>query len=487
MIKNERQYRITKVQAQKFERALATVQEKPDRDIHPVFQKVERTALLSQWEDLQTQLREYEELQSGKAKIPAEIESLEDLPKILIKARIASGLTQKDLAECLGIKEQQIQRYEATDYRMASFARLLEIADALGIRRRKDVSMPKAKVSLENLFRRLKKAGLEYEFITNRLIPRHLLATLESNSYDEKEKTESFCLQMAEILGSVFGWTTDSILGPSALKMDAAKTGGVNFKVPSRAESRRLDAYVLYAHYLALLVLETTKGIPKSRIPVDPDELRQEVETGFGSVTFENVLRYVWGLGIPVLPLTDPGAFHGACWRVEWRNIIVLKQRTHSLARWLFDLLHELRHTAQDPGKKELSLIEASPTSKERRESPDEETASQFAGDVILCGRAEELAQICVEEAKGRLEWLKRAVPRVADQENVAVDALANYMAFRLSLQGENWWGAAENLQATDSRPSEIARNILLEHTRLDELNELDRDLLMLTLSGEEA
>ena len=117
MIKNERQYRITKAQAQKFERALETVQEKRKqrKKLHPLLQKVERQALRYQLEDLQAQLKEYEELQSGEISIP-EIESLEELPLILIKARIASGLTQKELAKRLGLKEQQVQRYEANDY-----------------------------------------------------------------------------------------------------------------------------------------------------------------------------------------------------------------------------------------------------------------------------------------------------------------------------------------------------------------------------------
>ena len=68
----------------------------------------------------------------------------------------------------------------------------------------------------------------------------------------------------------------------------------------------------------------------------------------------------------------------------------------------------------------------------------------------------------------------------------MAVYGLANYMAFRLSLQDINWWGTAENLQITDSDPWEIARNILLEHIKLEEINELDRSLLMLALSNEE-
>ena len=71
--------------------------------------------------------------------------------------------------------------------------------------------------------------------------------------------------------------------------------------------------------------------------------MRQAVLSTYGAITFEHTLRYVWSLGIPVLPLRDPGAFHGACWRIDGRNIIVLKQRTLSLARWLADLLHEVR------------------------------------------------------------------------------------------------------------------------------------------------
>jgi len=65
----------------------------------------------------------------------------------------------------------------------------------------------------------------------------------------------------------------------------------------------------------------------------------------------------------------------------------------------------------------------------------------------MLDGRAEELAEQCVTAAKNRVELLKNAVPSVAQSGGVQVDALANYMAFRLSLQGINWWGAANNLQ----------------------------------------
>ncbi|WP_448040650.1 helix-turn-helix domain-containing protein [Bradyrhizobium liaoningense] len=51
----------------------------------------------------------------------------------LIVARIARGLTQKELARKLGLKEQQIQRYEADRYRSISLANFQRIASVLGV------------------------------------------------------------------------------------------------------------------------------------------------------------------------------------------------------------------------------------------------------------------------------------------------------------------------------------------------------------------
>lgn len=112
--------------------------------------------------------------------------------------------------------------------------------------------------------------------------------------------------------------------------------------------------------------------------------------------------------------------------------------------------------------------------------------ATQFAGDVVLAGRAEELAERCVQAARGSVERLKATVPRVAARENVPADALANYMAFRLALQGINWWGAATNLQATGPDPWQIARDFLLEQENFERLNDVDHHLLLRALSDVE-
>ena len=99
--------------------------------MHPLIAKAQEDALRSQLADLESELREYESLKAGEFQIDG-LKAVADLPTTLIKARIAQGLSQKDLAERLGLKEQQIQRYEATDYASASLTRIKEIVSALG-------------------------------------------------------------------------------------------------------------------------------------------------------------------------------------------------------------------------------------------------------------------------------------------------------------------------------------------------------------------
>ncbi len=135
MIKNERQYRITKNQADRFSQTLDSLRRRSmeaREAVHPLIAKAQEDALRSQLSDLEEQLREYESLKAGNFEIE-DLNVVAELPTALIKARIAQGLSQKELAERLKLKEQQIQRYEATDYASASLARIKEVVSALGV------------------------------------------------------------------------------------------------------------------------------------------------------------------------------------------------------------------------------------------------------------------------------------------------------------------------------------------------------------------
>ena len=133
MIKNERQYRITKAQADRFSQTLRSLRRRSGgaEGVHPVIAKAQEDALRSQIADLKDEMREYESLKAGEAQLDG-LNLVTDLSVLLIRARISQGLSQRELAERIGVKEQQVQRYEATDYASASLSRIREVADALG-------------------------------------------------------------------------------------------------------------------------------------------------------------------------------------------------------------------------------------------------------------------------------------------------------------------------------------------------------------------
>jgi len=142
MIRNERQYKITKGQIKKFKSALEEF-EKQKPKAHPMLVKAQKDAMSSELAVLEGQVKDYEKLRSGNYKVLKD-SSFDDLPLELIRARIALGYTQKQLAQLVGLKEQQIQRYEETEYTSASFSRLREIINALGLDIKENILLPKA-------------------------------------------------------------------------------------------------------------------------------------------------------------------------------------------------------------------------------------------------------------------------------------------------------------------------------------------------------
>jgi len=133
VITNERQYRIAKSEARKFEQAIAAARERgPGPEVQPRIHQAMIESLESELAVLRDRLKRYEALKAGKVK-SRKARSLRELPIVLIEGRIAAGLTQRELAKRLGLPEQQIHRYEASLYGGVSLERLQEVADVLGI------------------------------------------------------------------------------------------------------------------------------------------------------------------------------------------------------------------------------------------------------------------------------------------------------------------------------------------------------------------
>ena len=127
MIQNEHQYRTSKTALKRF--TVAAQHYQPSPDLHPKLAAAQLEAFQGQIETLRAELAEYEALKSQS--LTLDTAPLEALGEDLIKARIATGMSQASLAKSLRLKPQQIQRYEASKYASASLSRVLEVARVL--------------------------------------------------------------------------------------------------------------------------------------------------------------------------------------------------------------------------------------------------------------------------------------------------------------------------------------------------------------------
>ena len=82
---------------------------------------------------LEAEVQEYKLIVEGRRPW-FEIDDIDGLADALTAARLARRLTQKDLADRLGVSEQQVQKDEAGAYERASLARIADIADVLEYR-----------------------------------------------------------------------------------------------------------------------------------------------------------------------------------------------------------------------------------------------------------------------------------------------------------------------------------------------------------------
>ncbi len=142
MIKNERQYKITRSRLDEIRNTLAELLVAPlPKGLQPEMRELQIEALRGTSGDLELEMGEYDSLHDATL---LEATGIEQLPIALIRARIASGLTQRQVAERVGLQEQAIQRYEATNYAGASFDRLVQIAEALQLTIHYDVRLASA-------------------------------------------------------------------------------------------------------------------------------------------------------------------------------------------------------------------------------------------------------------------------------------------------------------------------------------------------------
>lgn len=131
MIRTEKEYRHSEEQLARLRADLEELS-RISVDEQSVVSSSAVDALRMQIEDIEREMEEYKDIKSGRL-LAFEADELDSLGDVLVKARIARGVTQAELARELEMTQQQIQRYERDGYQKISLWRLAEIADALGL------------------------------------------------------------------------------------------------------------------------------------------------------------------------------------------------------------------------------------------------------------------------------------------------------------------------------------------------------------------
>ncbi len=132
MITNERQYKITRARLREFGQALVLLGKLPAAPRNqPWLRLAQKESIEEQIDQLQQQIDEYEKLKEGEIEISDPVNAVSRMPLILIQSRIARGWDQEELASRLGMKKQQIQRYEQNNYAQATMSVLSRVASVL--------------------------------------------------------------------------------------------------------------------------------------------------------------------------------------------------------------------------------------------------------------------------------------------------------------------------------------------------------------------
>ncbi|GMV95688.1 MAG: hypothetical protein AMXMBFR83_00590 [Phycisphaerae bacterium] len=131
MIRNEKEYREAAERIRQEKERLARQEaELKAMGLGPAEVKRALDPMRSFHQQLEEEVAGYERLKRGEFD---EIENLRGLGQLLVSLRIARGLTQRQLAQRLGVHETQVSRDERNEYHGITLERAAKILEALGV------------------------------------------------------------------------------------------------------------------------------------------------------------------------------------------------------------------------------------------------------------------------------------------------------------------------------------------------------------------
>jgi HTH-type transcriptional regulator/antitoxin HigA len=321
MINNDKQYKSAKTQIELFQESLdnLSLASNEYKDIHPQLIQLNKTAIETQLKELINEVHEYEELKVGNI-IITEIKSLEEFPLALIKARIANNLTQSELAANLGLKMQQIQKYEAERYSSASLKTLIRIASGLNISISGDVQIK----------------------------PIEAPEILDVKNYPFKQMFQR------NWFGNYVGSLNEAIKDSGDLIANFFEAAGIpDFKYSLTKKLVRsgsiLNEFALNAWYARVLLKAKEQRLttPFDKALLDAAWLKNLAELSKDSTNLKQVTLYLKNSGIRFViePQLDGTFLDGAALLMDNINpVIALTLRYDRLDNFWFVLFHEIAH-----------------------------------------------------------------------------------------------------------------------------------------------
>lgn len=131
-MKTEKEYELAKKQLAKLTELYDT--QLKDLKKKGLSDKEAKSSLSSSWTyamQCKEEVELYEKLKSGE--LPP-MEHFSSKGKYFVAARIAKGMTQRELAEKLGVKESAVSRDERNEYHGMSVQKMDKLAEALNLK-----------------------------------------------------------------------------------------------------------------------------------------------------------------------------------------------------------------------------------------------------------------------------------------------------------------------------------------------------------------
>lgn len=358
MITNEKQYRSSRAAVERFSAEITALRQAVD-GVHPALRRAQISGLESQAAELRSDIAEYELLQSG-AVTDFEAEGLHDLPDILIRARIARGMSQRDLGAFIGVAEQQIQRYEAERYRSASLEKLSEIADALDISVRETAQLRTRPPAQEG-------AGSPWNFPVSEMFKRGYFEDFTGTAAQARKSADDLLPAFFRV--AAYDWAPSAFHRRSvraSTNTQQAALAAWEARVSTLAERRR----PIVAFDPAKVTADWVRGLVALSPRAD------------GPKCAEAYLRDA-GIALVVEPHLPGTLLDGAALRTASNQFIVaLTVRHDRLDNFWFTLLHEIGHLALHIRTDRYSAIFDETESPDQ--SPIEAEADLFAQEALL-------------------------------------------------------------------------------------------------------